>query len=68
MLIGKYWGEANQRWFWATGKDFDDLRCALETDLMEYGENYDNYNPARIEIWQATKMMVVAKYEIKAAD
>ena len=68
MLIGKIWGEANNRWFWSTGETFEELRCALETDLMEYGENYEYYNPAKIELWEANKLKIEVRYSISLDD
>ena len=67
MLIGKYWDEANQKHFWSEGQDFDDLLENLGLEVADYGGDGD-INPAKIEVWKATKMKVVAKYEIEAAD
>ena len=67
MLIGKIWDEASQKHFWGEGVYFDDLVQTLRNELVEYGGN-DDFDPAKIEVWKAAKMKVVAKYEIEASD
>ena len=67
MLIGKIWDEASQKFFWAEGRDFDELVQALQNEVADYGGD-DEFDPAKIEVWRATKMKVVANYEIQAAD
>lgn len=67
MLIGKIWDEASQKYFWGEGVYFDDLVQTLRNEFVEYGGN-DDFDPAKIKVWKATKMKVVAKYEIEAGD
>ena len=67
MLIGKYWDEQAQRHCWAEGKDFDDLVFKMKSELDYFGSDTD-INPAKIEVWKAAKMKVVARYEIEADD
>ena len=67
MLIGKIWDAANQKYFWAEGRDFEALTLALKDEIADYGGN-DEIDPAKIEVYKAVKMKVVATYEIQAGD
>ena len=67
ILIGKIWDDANQKSYWAEAPDFETLIQALRNEVSDWGGN-DEFDPAKIEVWKATKMKVVAKYEIEAND
>ena len=67
MLIGKIWDEASQKFFWAEGRDFDELVQTLRNELADYGGD-DEFDPAKIEVWSAVKMKVIATYRIEEAN
>lgn len=67
MLIGKYWDAANQKYFWAESSDFDNLIENIKFELGECGAD-DEIDPAKVQVWSAVKMKVVATYEIQAGD
>ena len=64
MLIGKIWDEPNQRYYWAESDSFESLIQELRNEVSDNGGN-DEFDPAKIEVWQATKMNVVAEYRIE---
>jgi len=67
MLIGKIWDDANQRHYWGEATDFEKLIETLKNVIADYGGN-DEFDPAKIEVWKAVKMKVVATYEIQGGD
>ena len=67
MLIGKIWDSANERHYWSEAPDFETLAQELKNVVADYGGN-DEFDPAKIEVWSAVKMKVVATYEIEAGD
>jgi hypothetical protein len=67
MLIGKFWDSVNQKYLWAEGQDFEELTQTLKNEIADYGGN-DEIDPAKIEVYKAVKMKVVATYEIQAGD
>ena len=67
MLIGKVWDDANQRHYWGEATNFGELVETLKNVIADYGGN-DEFDPAKIEVWSAVKMKVVATYGIERAD
>lgn len=67
MLIGKIWDEASSRHFWAEATGFNELIEALCCEMADGGGNIA-FDPAKIEVWSAVKMKVVAVYTIERAD
>ena len=67
MLIGKIWDDANQKSYWGEAPDFETLIQALRNEVSEWGRN-DEFDPAKIEVWQAVKMKVIASYKIAVDD
>ena len=67
MLIGKIWDDVNQKSYWAEAPDFETLIQALRNEVSDWGGN-DEFDPAKIEVWQAVKMNVIATYKIAVDD
>ena len=67
MLIGKIWDDVNQKNYWTEAPDFETLIQALRNEVSEWGGN-DEFDPAKIEVWQAMQMKVIATYKIEKAD
>lgn len=67
MLIGKIWDEPMQKFFWSEAEDFDKLVQTLRNELADYGGD-DEFDPAKIEVWSAVKMKVIANYRIEEAN
>ena len=66
MLIGKIWDACDQKYFWAEAQDFETLTQTLRNEVADYGGD-DEFDPAKIEVWKAVKMKIVATYEINEA-
>ena len=67
MLIGKIWDDANQRDYWGEAEDFESLIQTLRNTVSDYSGN-DEFDPAKIEVWSAVKMKVIANYRIEEAN
>lgn len=67
MLIGKIWDDANQKDYWGEADNFQMLIQVLQNEVADNGGN-DEFDPAKIEVYKAVKMKVVATYEIQAGD
>ena len=67
MLIGKIWDDANQKSYWAEASDFETLIQALRNEVSDWGGN-DEFDPAKIVVWSAVPMRVIATYRIEGPN
>ena len=64
MIIGRFFININERWYWAVGEDFDTVCREIREQMDNEGEDQDMFNPEKLEVWYAEKAKVVAVYEI----